>query len=66
MRSVKAVHAASGKTPGVTTGGTSDGRFIATICPSSRVRPVGKTIHQIDECVAVADCSRSRMCTQGF
>ena len=53
----QAVQSVSGKTPELsTTGGTSDGRFIATICPQViEFGPVGKTIHQINECVAVAD-----------
>ena len=39
-----------------TTGGTSDGRFIADICPQVvELGPVNATIHQINECVAVAD-----------
>ena len=39
-----------------TTGGTSDGRFIATICPQVvEFGPVNATIHKIDEHVAVAD-----------
>ncbi|WP_428423877.1 succinyl-diaminopimelate desuccinylase [Methylibium sp.] len=39
-----------------TTGGTSDGRFIATICPQVvECGPVNASIHQIDEHVAVAD-----------
>jgi succinyl-diaminopimelate desuccinylase len=39
-----------------TTGGTSDGRFIAPICPQVvEFGPVNATIHKIDECVAVAD-----------
>ncbi len=38
-----------------TTGGTSDGRFIATICEQVvEFGPVSKTIHQIDECVEIA------------
>jgi succinyl-diaminopimelate desuccinylase len=37
-----------------TTGGTSDGRFIAQICPQViELGPVNATIHKIDECVAV-------------
>lgn len=37
-----------------TTGGTSDGRFIATICPQMvEVGPVNATSHKIDECIAV-------------
>lgn len=39
-----------------TTGGTSDGRFIADICPQVvEFGPVNATIHKIDECIAVAD-----------
>jgi succinyl-diaminopimelate desuccinylase len=37
-----------------TTGGTSDGRFIAQICPQViEIGPVNASIHKIDECVAV-------------
>ena len=39
-----------------TTGGTSDGRFIAQICPEViELGPPNATIHKINECVAVAD-----------
>jgi succinyl-diaminopimelate desuccinylase len=39
-----------------TTGGTSDGRFIAAICPQVvELGPVNASIHQIDEHVAVRD-----------
>lgn len=39
-----------------TTGGTSDGRFIARICPQViELGPVNASIHKIDEHVAVAD-----------
>lgn len=39
-----------------TAGGTSDGRFIAAICPQLvELGPVNATIHQINECVALAD-----------
>ena len=38
-----------------TTGGTSDGRFIADLCPQViEIGPVNATIHKIDECVEVA------------
>jgi succinyl-diaminopimelate desuccinylase len=38
-----------------TTGGTSDGRFIAEICPQViEIGPVNATIHKINECVEVA------------
>lgn len=39
-----------------TSGGASDGRFIAAICPQViELGPLNATIHKIDECVAVAD-----------
>ena len=39
-----------------TTGGTSDGRFIARICPQVvEFGPLNASIHQVDEHVAVAD-----------
>jgi succinyl-diaminopimelate desuccinylase len=39
-----------------TSGGTSDGRFIADICPEVvEFGPVNATIHKIDECVALVD-----------
>jgi succinyl-diaminopimelate desuccinylase len=39
-----------------TTGGTSDGRFIAKICPQTiELGPPNATIHQINEYVAVVD-----------
>jgi succinyl-diaminopimelate desuccinylase len=39
-----------------TTGGTSDGRFIADICPQVvEVGPTNATIHKINECIAVDD-----------
>jgi succinyl-diaminopimelate desuccinylase len=54
---VQAIRAETGVTPELsTTGGTSDGRFIATICPQVvEFGPVNATIHKIDEHVAVAD-----------
>jgi succinyl-diaminopimelate desuccinylase len=38
-----------------TTGGTSDARFIKDYCPVIEFGLVGQTMHQVDECVAVAD-----------
>jgi succinyl-diaminopimelate desuccinylase len=39
-----------------TGGGTSDGRFISGICPQLvEFGPVNATIHQVNECIAVAD-----------
>ncbi|MDO8705681.1 MAG: succinyl-diaminopimelate desuccinylase [Sulfuricaulis sp.] len=42
-----------------TSGGTSDGRFIApTGTEVVELGPLNRTIHQIDECIAVADLGR--------
>ena len=39
-----------------TTGGTSDGRFISTICPQViELGPPNATIHKVNECVKVKD-----------
>jgi len=39
-----------------TTGGTSDGRFIADICPQVlEIGPVNASIHKVNECVSLAD-----------
>lgn len=51
-----AVEAETGKRPALsTTGGTSDARFIKNYCPVVEYGVVGQTMHQVDECVAVAD-----------
>lgn len=53
----EAIRAVTGLEPELsTTGGTSDGRFIARICPQVvEVGPPNATIHKVDECVALAD-----------
>ena len=52
-----AIHAETGLQAELsTTGGTSDGRFIAQICPQVvELGPPNASIHQIDEHIAVAD-----------
>ncbi|HOM14449.1 MAG TPA: succinyl-diaminopimelate desuccinylase [Rubrivivax sp.] len=57
---VAAIEAETGVTPQLsTTGGTSDGRFIAKICPQVvEFGPINDSIHKIDEHVAVADIER--------
>jgi succinyl-diaminopimelate desuccinylase len=47
----------TGRRPEVsTTGGTSDGRFIATVCPQVvEFGPPNATIHKIDECIRIDD-----------
>jgi succinyl-diaminopimelate desuccinylase len=49
---------ASGVTPRLDTGGgTSDARFITQLCPVAEFGLVGATMHQVDECVPVAELS---------
>ncbi|HMO48487.1 MAG TPA: succinyl-diaminopimelate desuccinylase [Rubrivivax sp.] len=57
---VRAIEDETGVTPALsTTGGTSDGRFIASICPQVvEFGPVNASIHKIDEHVAVDDIER--------
>lgn len=51
-----AVAAETNRTPVLsTTGGTSDARFIQNYCEVVEFGVVGKTMHQVDESVAVAD-----------
>ena len=52
-----AIETSYGVTPELsTTGGTSDGRFIADICQQIiEFGPLNATIHKLNECVAVAD-----------
>ena len=53
----QAIDAETGRRPELsTTGGTSDGRFIATVCPQVvEFGPPNATIHKINECVRVSD-----------
>jgi succinyl-diaminopimelate desuccinylase len=51
-----AITEATGRTPALsTTGGTSDARFIKDYCPVVEFGLVGKTMHMVDERVAVSD-----------
>lgn len=65
---VAAIHATTGMTPELSTsGGTSDGRFIADICPEVvEFGPLNATIHKIDECVDVADLEPLTAAYQGI
>jgi succinyl-diaminopimelate desuccinylase len=50
----KAVHTETGHTPELSTsGGTSDARFVKNHCPVVEFGLVGRTMHQVDERVAV-------------
>jgi succinyl-diaminopimelate desuccinylase len=51
-----AIEAATGRRPRLDTGGgTSDARFISRFCPVAEFGLVGRTMHQVDEAVPVAD-----------
>jgi succinyl-diaminopimelate desuccinylase len=53
---ISAIAEVTGRKPKLsTTGGTSDARFIKDYCPVLEFGLVGQTMHQVDECVAVAD-----------
>ncbi len=58
----EAAGAVCGITPALSTsGGTSDGRFIAKHCPEVvEFGPLNATIHKIDECVGVEDLEKIR------
>ena len=53
----RAVKSVTGLTPELcTSGGISDGRFIAEICPQVvELGPLNTTIHKLNECIPVAD-----------
>jgi len=54
MRSV--IAAETGESPELSTsGGTSDARFIAPVCPVVELGLVGTTLHKVDESVTIAD-----------
>lgn len=62
-----AVHAVTGRTPSLTTGGgTSDARFIQAYCPVVEFGLVNATIHQTDERVPVADLEALTRIYEGF
>ncbi|MDD5176986.1 MAG: succinyl-diaminopimelate desuccinylase [Sterolibacterium sp.] len=49
-----------------TSGGTSDGRFIADICAEvAEFGPLNTSIHKVDECIAIADLEPLARCYQG-
>ena len=62
-----AIHSATGITAELsTTGGTSDGRFIADICNEvAEFGPLNATIHKVNECVAITDLEPLAQCYEG-
>jgi succinyl-diaminopimelate desuccinylase len=58
-----AVATVTGRTPKLsTTGGTSDARFIKEYCPVLEFGLVGRTMHQIDENIGIADLDMLTRC----
>ncbi|MDB5367401.1 MAG: succinyl-diaminopimelate desuccinylase [Rhodospirillales bacterium] len=54
-----AIETVTGRRPDLsTTGGTSDARFIARYCPVVEFGLVGRSMHKVDEHVAVADLAQ--------
>lgn len=52
----EAIQSVTGKAPDLSTGGgTSDARFIRHYCPVVEFGLVGQTMHQVNECVPLAD-----------
>ncbi len=52
----RAIEVETGRSPVLsTTGGTSDARFIKNVCPVVEFGLIGKTMHAVDERIAVAD-----------
>jgi len=61
------VRAVTGKTPALSTsGGTSDARFIKDYCPVVEFGLVGKTMHMVDERVALVDLETLTQIYQRF
>ncbi|MDQ0392554.1 succinyl-diaminopimelate desuccinylase [Labrys monachus] len=53
---VRSIEAETGRRPALSTsGGTSDARFIKDVCPVVEFGLVGKTMHQVDERVAIIE-----------
>ena len=63
----QAIESTTGMRPSLsTTGGTSDGRFIASICPEViEFGPVNATLHKINENILIADMDPLAKCYQG-
>ena len=62
-----AIERVTGRRPVLSTsGGTSDARFIKDYCPVVEFGPVGKTMHQIDECVPLAEIEQAAQVYEAF
>ncbi|SDJ45083.1 succinyldiaminopimelate desuccinylase [Ferrimonas sediminum] len=63
-----AIHAVTGRqTDPQTSGGTSDGRFIApTGAQVVELGPLNATIHKVNECVSIEDLEQLALCYEGI
>ncbi|WP_295914208.1 succinyl-diaminopimelate desuccinylase [uncultured Bartonella sp.] len=62
-----AIKTVTGRTPELSTsGGTSDARFIKDYCPVVEFGLVGKTMHMVDECVAIDDLEKLTKIYENF
>jgi succinyl-diaminopimelate desuccinylase len=58
----RAVQIETNRTPEMSTsGGTSDARFVQHHCPVVEFGLVGKTMHQVDECVEIAQIHQLKL-----
>lgn len=62
-----AIEAETGIRPALSTaGGTSDARFLKNYCPVVEFGPVGSSMHQVDECVSLAEIEATSRIYEGI
>jgi succinyl-diaminopimelate desuccinylase len=62
-----AIEAVTGRRPALSTsGGTSDARFIQSVCPVVEFGPVGTTMHQMDERIPLAELDETARIYEAF
>jgi succinyl-diaminopimelate desuccinylase len=62
-----AIEAVTGHRPALSTkGGTSDARFIKDYCPVVDFGPVGRTMHQVDERIPLAEVEQAALIYEAF
>ena len=62
-----AIEEVTGSRPALSTGGgTSDARFIKTVCPVVDFGPVGATMHAVDERISLADLESAARIYESF
>lgn len=62
-----AIESVTGRRPRLSTsGGTSDARFIRLYCPVVEFGPVGSSMHQVDECIPLAEVEQAARIYEAF